>query len=255
MTYDTHPSRSNWATTSHVIEHLQGTIDSLRRDLNEQNARATEEKQGREAIRKRCENTESQLEGLRHQNETLNSIISRKERRVKELEKDIEIRARRVNELENHQQEYIESKHEYEAMIKRVKEDKERAETAYKAAIDGSKAVKMAYEEKFTQIRQYLVQISEDQDSDKARINQLHGIIDTQRKEREQMEDVRAQMEKEHELHVQQIALLVEGFKEKLAANDRITEAKMKETVSLVNELNKTHLVMTRYMESVGTPE
>lgn len=252
MPYETHPSRSNWATTSHVIEHLQGTIDSLRRELNEQSARAIEEKQGREAIKKRCENTESQLEGLRHQNETLNSIISRKERRMKELEKEIETRTRQVDDLENHQQQYIESKHEYEAVINRVKEDKERAEAAYQAVVDGSKSVKKAYETKFAQISQHLVQIAEDQVSDKSRINQLSGIIDLQRKEREQMEDLKAQMEKEHQLHVQQIEALVEGFKGKIAENDSVTDGKMKETMSLVNELKKTHLLLTRHMDVEG---
>lgn len=229
-----------------MIEHLQGTIDSLRRELNEQNARVIEERQGREAIRKRCENTESQLEGLRHQNETLNAIIGRKERRVKELERDNETYTQRMAELENNQVEFIKSKNKYNDVLKRVNEDKERAETAYNAVVEGSRSVKAAYEHKFAEISKHLNRLTEDRQNDLDRIAQLQRIVDEQKKSREQMASIKAQIETEHGEHVRQIAVLVDSFQTKLAKNERETDEKVRETIQLVNELEKTHSLLMK---------
>lgn len=238
--YDNHPSRSNWATTSHVIEHLQGTIDSLRRELNEQNARVTEERQGREALRKRCEKTESQLERLKHENETFSSIISRKERRVKQLEQDIEDRIHKVSELETHQTEYIKTKNEYDTVMKRVNEDKERAEIAYKAVVQGSQSVKAAYEAKFADINKLINQLTSEHHADQGRIAQLQGIVEEQRKSREHMASIQTQMKQEREQHLVQLTKLVEGFQAQLAHNEQDTDRKVEETLKLVSELKKT---------------
>lgn len=256
MTYEAHPSRSNWATTSHVIEHLQSTIDSLRRELNEQNARVTEERQGREAIKKRCEISESQLEGIRHENEALNSMISEKEVRVKELEKDIEVQTRQALDLEGEQQEFIESKRKYDAVIKRIKEDKSRSETAHNAAVEGSNSIKVSYDYKFAQINKHLAQLTEDRRMDKSRIDKLQDLIAKQREERGEMEKIKAQMEEEHKVHIKQIAALVDLFKVDVVATDTVTHDKMKETELLVNELERTHLALSRHtdiMEGTAT--
>lgn len=131
-------------------------------------------------------------------------------------------------------------------MIKRVKEDKERAEASYNAVITGSKSVKATYEIKFAEISKYLAQLTDDRNEDKDRINQLNAIIVSQRDERAKMTDIKEQMESEHKLHVEQIAALVDGFKDKLALNDKIAGQKLSETVSLVNELKRTHCALTR---------
>lgn len=245
--------RVNWATTSHVIEHLQQTIDALRRDLNEQTAKAAEEKQGRDIIRKRCDKIESQLEGLRHQNETLNSIISRKERRVKELEKELDRRSRQVDSLENDQKQFIESKNEYESVLQKVKDDQERSESAYQAVAEGLKSVREAYEEKFTSIRDQVKTLTEERESDKDRISQLQNVVDQQKLERLEIEKIKREMALQRARHVNEIAAYLEGVKEKLTESEKSTENKVSETMSLVNEMKKTHQVFTSQLTQEST--
>lgn len=253
MAYEANVARTNWATTSHVIEHLQQTIDALRRDLNEQTARAVEEKQGRDAIRKRCDNIESQLEGLRHQNETLNAIINRKERRVKELEKEIESKNRHVETLENDQRQYIESKNEYESMLKQVKEDEERAGAAYKVVVDGARSVRAMYEQKFAEINEQVRKLIEERVNDKERIAQLRNVVDHQKAERTEMQKIQEEMKLQRARHIQEVTALMEGFREKLAESEKESEIKVKETLSLVDEMKKTHIDFTRHFESDTT--
>lgn len=253
MAYEANVARTNWATTSHVIEHLQQTIDALRRDLNEQTARAVEEKQGRDAIRKRCDNIESQLEGLRHQNETLNAIINRKERRVKELEKEVESKNRHVETLENDQRQYIESKNEYESMLKQVKEDEERAGAAYKVVVDGARSVRTMYEQKFAEINEQVRKLIEERVNDKERIAQLRNVVDHQKAERTEMQKIQEEMKLQRARHIQEVTALMEGFREKLAESEKESEIKVKETLSLVDEMKKTHIDFTRHFESDTT--
>lgn len=248
MSIDANIARTNWATTSHVIEHLQQTIDALRRDLNEQTARAVEEKQGRDAIRKRCDKIESQLEGLRHQNETLNSIITRKERRLKELEKEAESRLQQVENLENDQKQYIESKNKHEALLTQIKDDKERSEAAYKAVVEGTKAMRMAYEEKFTAIGQQIKKLAEERTNDKERIAQLQNVVEQQKAEREQMEQIKGEMELQRKQHIREIQALMEKFQVNLETNNSEAETKVKETMLLVSEMKKTHLMFASQM-------
>lgn len=245
--------RTNWATTSHVIEHLQQTIDALRRDLNEQTAKAAEEKQGRDAIRKRCDKIESQLEGLRHQNETLNSIISRKERRVKELENDLDRRLRQVDTMENDQKQFLESKNEYESVLQKVKDDQERSESAYQAVAEGLKSVRGAYEDKFALIREHVNALTEERESDKDRISQLQNVVDQQKLERLEMEKIKREMALQRARHVKEIAAYLEGVKEKLTESEKSTENKVSETMSLVNEMKKTHQVFASQLSQAST--
>ncbi|KAF5102162.1 hypothetical protein D0Z03_000473 [Geotrichum reessii] len=247
--YEANIARSNWATTSHVIEHLQQTIDALRRDLNQQTTRAVEEKQGRDAIRKRCDNIESQLEGLRHQNETLNSIINRKERRVKELEKELDSKARHVDSLENDQRQYMESKNEYEGALKQVKEDQERSEASYKAVVEGAKAVRHSFETKFKDISMQIMKLVEERNSDKDQIAKLEKVIKEQKDERAKLEQLRAEMTKKREEHAKEITALFESFKTMIVTNEKETEDKIKSTLNTVNELKRNHALLMSQFE------
>ena len=250
--YEANIARSNWATTSHVIEHLQQTIDALRRDLNQQTARAVEEKQGRDAIRKRCDNIESQLEGLRHQNETLNSIISRKERRVKELEKELETKAKHVDSLENDQRQYIESKNEYEGVLKQVKEDQERSDASYKAVVEGAKSVRLSFETKFKDISEQIAKLVEERNSDKDQIAKLEKVIAEQKAERAKIEQLRVEMAKKREEHAKEITALFEKFKVTITVNEQETEDKINATLRTVDELKRTHSLLTTQIEGKG---
>ncbi|CDO53450.1 Conserved hypothetical protein [Geotrichum candidum] len=250
--YEANIARSNWATTSHVIEHLQQTIDALRRDLNQQTARAVEEKQGRDAIRKRCDNIESQLEGLRHQNETLNSIISRKERRVKELEKELETKAKHVDSLENDQRQYIESKNEYEGVLKQVKEDQERSDASYKAVVEGAKSVRLSFETKFKDISEQIAKLVEERNSDKDQIAKLEKVIAEQKAERAKIEQLRVEMAKKREEHAKEITALFEKFKVTITVNEQETEDKINATLRTVDELKRTHSLLTTQIEGNG---
>lgn len=229
----------NIASTSNVIESLQQTIDTLRRELKEKSARATEEKQGRDAIKKRCDKIESQLEGLKHQNETLNSIIGRKERRMKELEKEIESKAKHVSNLEKDQQEFLQSKNEYDTVMNQVKGEKERSDASYQAVVVGAKATKAAYEEKFKEIAEKVKHLIEDRANDKEQIDLLKKVISEQKAEREKIEKLKKEMTEQRQEYTQHITKLFDKFNLQLTEKDTEVNKKFKETMALVNNLKR----------------
>ncbi|KAG5354914.1 SWI5-dependent HO expression protein 3 [Yarrowia sp. B02] len=93
-------SDSVGSNTSKVIAGLQNTIDTLRRELKDQNAKYIEAKKGRDALAKRCDNQNESMESLKHQNEMLNTMIQRKERQIQDVESKMAVQKSRAQTLE-----------------------------------------------------------------------------------------------------------------------------------------------------------
>ncbi|KAG5359550.1 SWI5-dependent HO expression protein 3 [Yarrowia sp. C11] len=93
-------SDSVGSNTSKVIAGLQNTIDTLRRELKDQNAKYIEAKKGRDALSKRCDNQNQSMESLKHQNEMLNTMIERKERQIHDVEHKMAVQKSRAHTLE-----------------------------------------------------------------------------------------------------------------------------------------------------------
>ena len=242
MPYEAHPYRSNWATTSHVIEHLQGTIDSLKRELKEQVAKANEERQGKDALNKRCEVSQLELEQLRLENESLNDVIGTKEQRVKQLERDIEQKKVDVKGLENNQLEYIGSKREYEKTVAKFKDDQERSKAAYDSVVSCKDMLERGYGLRFDQISSHFDRLQTTGKSDKDRISRLENIILLQSKERDHLAALQAEIDEEHERHISALKVLVTSIAaDVLDRNGEQTDAQLNETTKLVDELNKTY--------------
>ncbi|KAK9472452.1 uncharacterized protein V1510DRAFT_417553 [Dipodascopsis tothii] len=74
------------ASSSKVIESLQNSLDALKRDLTFQTERADEERRSREALQHKFESLSEQYDVARHQNDMFDSILSRKERKIRDLE-------------------------------------------------------------------------------------------------------------------------------------------------------------------------
>lgn len=93
-------SDSVGSNTSKVIAGLQNSIDTLRRELKDQNAKYIEAKKGRDALAKRCDNQTGSMESLKHQNEMLNTMIQRKERQIQDVESKMAVQKSRAQTLE-----------------------------------------------------------------------------------------------------------------------------------------------------------
>lgn len=144
--YGTHPSRSNWKTTSHVIESLQCTIDRLKRELQLQEARCDEAKNSKAALQKRCTQLESQEGALRHQYETLNSVLERKERRQRDNDRKLDDYKRMVDSLEKEQTVYIKEKMQREKSAKQNEAEIEKMKIEYTVMASEVKRKKDVYE-------------------------------------------------------------------------------------------------------------
>lgn len=144
--YETHPSRSNWTTTSHVIESLQCTIDRLKRELQVQQTRCEEEKSGRAALRKRCTQLETQQDDLRHQYDTLNSVLERKERRQKENDNKLKEYKELVESLEKEQSIYVRDKMQRDKDDRRIEGENQRMKIEYTVVVAEMKRKKDTYE-------------------------------------------------------------------------------------------------------------
>lgn len=242
MPYEAHPYRSNWATTSHVIEHLQGTIDSLKRELKEQVAKGNEEHRGSEVLNKRCNVSRNELEQLKLENKSLNDIIGSKEQRVKQLERDIEQKKLMVKDLENNQLDYIESKREYQNTIARMKEDQGRSDAAYDSVVSGIEMIERNYRWRFDQITTHLAELQASSQCDKNHITRLEEIILLQSRERDHFAALKAEIDEEHERHMSTLKILMTGITtEILNRNSNQTDVKLNETTKLVDELEKTY--------------
>lgn len=144
--YESHPSRSNWKTTSHVIESLQSTIDKLKRELQVQQTRCDEEKTSRAALQKRCTQLETQQSGLHHQCDTLNSVLERKERRQRENERKLKECQELVEQLEKEQSVYIKEKVAREKDVKQTEAEAEKMKIEYTVMASEVKRKKEVYE-------------------------------------------------------------------------------------------------------------
>ncbi|KAK9455826.1 hypothetical protein V1511DRAFT_318576 [Dipodascopsis uninucleata] len=87
--------------SSKVIESLQATIDSLKRELSVQTERSKEEKRQRNAVQRKLEVFIEQYNSMRHQNDMFDSILKRKENKVKDLERVMQNEADRRHIIES----------------------------------------------------------------------------------------------------------------------------------------------------------
>lgn len=243
--YDTHPSRTNWKTTSHVIENLQCTIDSLRRELAEQRARVDEERSVKDAFKKKVQQLESQMDAYRHQAETLNSIFERKERRGKELERQVDEYKYAVARMEGEQSAIAKQKRESDEALRCAVEDKVRAEAMYAALGASVKRNKEVYEGRMDKIGEQLRALcGNNSESDPAK--SLETLKKQQKSEEERIAGLKRELAEQQAQHAREIASVVAAAQTQVVESERLLEAKIQETLALVRsvQVTKTNLLL-----------
>lgn len=153
-------SDSVGSNTSKVIAGLQNTIDTLRRELKDQNAKYVEAKKGRDALSKRCDNQNQSMESLKHQNEMLNTMIERKERQIQEAENKMSVQRSRAQKLEK---EYADNEARMNDMEERTldAEDKyNHLQAAADASADGFRRKEEYLRAEFKTLQQSISEVS-----------------------------------------------------------------------------------------------
>ncbi|KAK9364729.1 hypothetical protein V1509DRAFT_650343 [Lipomyces kononenkoae] len=166
---------SGTATSSRVIETLQNTIDSLKRELNVQTERAREERRNREVLQQKLESQNEQFESIRHQNEMFNSILSRKDRKLEELEKrlaiDTELRKVAENEIQTVKKRIL----ELDVENAKEREAKLHAQSSYETLVTSNRQSAIRFKEEVNLLKSAMERIKDNRKEDIEQIKLLEA--------------------------------------------------------------------------------
>ncbi|KAK9487666.1 hypothetical protein V1527DRAFT_460199 [Lipomyces starkeyi] len=165
------------STSSRVIETLQGTIDTLKRELNVQTERAREERRNRETVQRKLESQNEQFDRIRHQNDMFNSILDRKDRKLEELEKrhaiDIELRKAAEDEMKT----IKERIHELEVENAREREAKLHAHSSYDALVTSNRQSAVRFREEVKLLKHEMERIKNNRKEDIQQLQLLESNL------------------------------------------------------------------------------
>lgn len=130
------------AGSSKVIINLQNTIDRLNRELKAKTESLNDEVRSKEALQKHCEIKDSSMEVIKHQNEMLNSLLDRKERKIADLEKRMSKASVSLKNYETIESKQIQERDELMARLREAEHKTEQLSVSYKAVTDSSKQLK-----------------------------------------------------------------------------------------------------------------
>lgn len=140
---DLKTSPTKQTSSSRVIESLHSEIDSLKAELVKLKSNNEEIKKSHELVRKRRDHLMEQLSNSKHENDTVNSLLQRKQRRINDLEsqlneissssddmkfklKSLEVRCEKIRQSEaSSVAEYERIKIAYETIVTSQKEYRE----------------------------------------------------------------------------------------------------------------------------------
>lgn len=195
-------SDSVGSNTSKVIAGLQNTIDTLRRELKDQNAKYIEAKKGRDAMAKRCDNQNESMESLKHQNEMLNTMIQRKERQIQDVEGKMAVQKSRAQTLEQDHADNEARMLDMEERTAAAENKFHQLHTASDAAADGYRRKEQFLRAEFAALQASIAQISATQTAEHKKEDEWRqGIVD--RLAREEL--LRSQI-RQHQLDFERLA-------------------------------------------------
>ncbi|KAK9355483.1 hypothetical protein V1523DRAFT_404833 [Lipomyces doorenjongii] len=165
------------STSSRVIETLQSTIDTLKRELNVQTERAREDRRNREAVQRKLESQNEQFDRIRHQNDMFNSILDRKDRRLEELEKrhaiDIELRKDADSEMKTIKERIL----ELEVENAREREAKLHAHSTYDALVTSNRQLAVRFREEVKLLKHEMERIKNNRKEDIQQLQLLEANL------------------------------------------------------------------------------
>ncbi|KAK9375307.1 uncharacterized protein V1513DRAFT_443448 [Lipomyces chichibuensis] len=165
------------STSSRVIETLQCTIDTLKRELNVQTERAREERRNREAVQRKLESQNEQFDRIRHQNDMFNSILDRKDRKLEELEKrhaiDIELRKAADSEMKTIKERIL----ELEVENAREREAKLHAYSSYDALVASNRQSAVRFREEVKLLKHEIERIKNNRNGDIQQLQLLEANV------------------------------------------------------------------------------
>ncbi|AOA64174.1 Putative mother-specific HO expression [Komagataella phaffii CBS 7435] len=139
--------------TSRVIESLHQQINSYSQSLEESNLELNEYKRKYSAVQKRLDSVTDQLENSKYQQDTVASMLRRKERKIADLEHEF---TDAMNRLETAETEIADLKKQLNDV--KLKESQERNEleriaTAYETISEGQESYRRHYEREINRLR------------------------------------------------------------------------------------------------------
>lgn len=180
--YDQNYMTSNqsigFAGSSKVIIDLQNTIDRLNRELKVKTESLNDEVRSKEALQKHCEIKDSSMEVIKHQNEMLNSLLDRKERKIADLEKQLGKATVSLKEYETFESKQIQERDELLARLREAEYKAEQLSVSYKAVTDSSKQLKQKQDSQLKEIQVILRTALAQRKEDVKRIDMLQMQLD-----------------------------------------------------------------------------
>jgi DNA repair exonuclease SbcCD ATPase subunit len=236
---------NNWASTSRVIENLQATVDTLRRELRDQTEIAKEERNGREALRKRSDIMDSTLEVLKHQNEMLNRLLDRKERRINELEDHLVQKNNKIDLLEEVTINNAGMKQTYEHKLQKSEEEKIRLETSYTAMTESLRQLKEKYHNDLTAIGDRITTIQLDRQADIANAHQLEELIKQQGIEKQAITELEQEASQLRLKHIRHIESIFRDIGTVVEMSDDSMNKKVKSTLLVIDEMERKYVELS----------
>lgn len=236
---------NNWASTSRVIENLQATVDTLRRELRDQTEIAKEERNGREALRKRSDIMDSTLEVLKHQNEMLNRLLDRKERRINELEDHLVQKNCKIDLLEEVTINNAGMKQTYEHKLQKSEEEKIRLETSYTAMTESLRQLKEKYHNDLTAIGDRIETVQLDRQADIVKAHQLEELIKQQGIEKQAITELEQEASQLRLKHIRHIESIFRDIRTVVDMSDDSMNKKVKSTLLVIDEMERKYVELS----------
>lgn len=232
-------SNSQQGTSSRVIENLQHTIDSLKRELRDQTEIAKEEARGKEALAKRCDIIESSQAILKHQYESLTQLLNRKERIIKELENKVVDRNAKIKRLESATGDYLGVQREMELKLKQFEEERNRLEVGYKALLESSKSLKEKYHQEVTAIGERLEDIRNSRHADLEKLAALESGMGKQILTQELLTDMEHKNQALQTLHLNNVQKIYHNMQSTVSESDKHIQSQVDYVHRLIEQLDK----------------
>ncbi|KAK9468632.1 hypothetical protein V1512DRAFT_59526 [Lipomyces arxii] len=196
--------------SSKVIESLQSTIDSLRRDVSVLSEKAKEERRVREAGERRFERLTEKIEGMKHQNEMFDSILSRKERKVAELEQIAEQEREKRMRAEEDVKVFRAKMLEIEAQLAKEKEFRMRAETSYDVVVSSARRMNEKTKDEVRLLRAEVSRVSDERRKDVCTMKVLNEKYDSMIKKRSDIEEIVNEIE---DTKKKEVEIVIKGLR------------------------------------------
>jgi hypothetical protein len=226
-------------TSTRVIETLQYNIDTLKRELRDQTEIAREEARGREALAKRCDIIESSQAILKHQYESMNQLLNRKERRIKELEAKMSEKDNTITYLQTAAGDYLGVQKELELKLKHFEEERNRLEVGYKALLESSKSLKQKYHQEVSAIGESIEDIRTSRRADLEKLAALEAGMSKQIVTQGQLTELENKSQVLQAAHIDSVQKLYQNMHKAVGDSDQHIKFQVDHVRRLVEQLDK----------------